>query len=135
MHNIVASTYFVQSELEHRTPKGRFKRTDRKGFVKQMACIERRQARIRRIRARFQAGSSTQRETVAKTPQEHHHIGLSQNQHQHMGTFLLKNIGDPAVKVSAMIAKIHGSKDYGATGLPTETSTASPPPYVIDAPG
>ncbi|KIM74574.1 hypothetical protein PILCRDRAFT_14341 [Piloderma croceum F 1598] len=86
------------SELEHRTPKGWFKRTDRRHFIKQMACIERRQARIRRIRARSGAGSSTQCEQCANTPQEHHHIGLSQNQHQHIGTFLRTNAGDPAVK-------------------------------------
>jgi hypothetical protein len=68
-------------------------------FVKQLAQIERRQARIRRIQARLHHNKQTQREAVANTPHEHHHIGLSQNQHEHIGTFLRKNTSDPAVKV------------------------------------
>ena len=39
-----------QGELEHRTSKARFRRTDKKQFVKQMAGIERCEARIRYIR-------------------------------------------------------------------------------------
>lgn len=41
-------------------------------------------------------------EIVGNTPQEHHHIGLSQNLHEHIGTFLRKHAGDPAIKVCAM---------------------------------
>jgi hypothetical protein len=44
---------FVQGELEHRTRKARYRRTDRKNFQKQLAQIERRTARLRRIRARL----------------------------------------------------------------------------------
>jgi hypothetical protein len=40
----------VQGELEHRTPKARYKRTSRKAAIKQLTQIEQRQERIRRIR-------------------------------------------------------------------------------------
>ncbi|KIM77688.1 hypothetical protein PILCRDRAFT_90994 [Piloderma croceum F 1598] len=85
-------------ELEHRAPKARYKRTDRhpKRFIKQLAQIERRQARIRQIRAR--TASHRPREHVASTPQEHHHISVSQNDHEHIGTFLRDNTGDPAIQ-------------------------------------
>ena len=43
----------VQSELEHRIPKSRYKRTSRKKFIKQLTEIEWRQARLRRIRQKL----------------------------------------------------------------------------------
>jgi hypothetical protein len=46
-------------------------------------------------------------EQVAKTSQEHHHIGVSQNHHEHIGTFLRRNAGDPAIKVSIAAEKIY----------------------------
>jgi hypothetical protein len=39
--------FYLKGELEHRSPKARYTRTSRKGFIKQMTQIERRQARIR----------------------------------------------------------------------------------------
>jgi hypothetical protein len=89
----------VQGELEHRTPKSRYFRTDRKKFVKQLTHIERRIARLRRIRARLSGNGQGQNERVGTTPHEHHHIGLSENTYDHIGTFLQRNSGDPAVKV------------------------------------
>jgi hypothetical protein len=92
---------FLQGELEHRSPKARFSRTDKKSFIKQMAQIERRQARLRRIRRQLPTHMIKQREPVVKSPEEHHHIGFSQNNHEHIGTFLQKHTGDPAIQVSA----------------------------------
>jgi hypothetical protein len=92
-----------KSELEHRTAKARYRRTDRKRFTKQMAQIERRQERIRRIRTRnFQVGNSNSREDDlrASSPDTHHYIGKSQNHWEHIGLFVQKNLGDPAVAVS-----------------------------------
>lgn len=91
----------MQMELEHRKPKSRYKRTDKKKpFIKQLARIERREARLRRIRAKLSKGSSDNtREAVGTTPHEHHHIGVSQNQFEHLGTFLRDHSGDPAIKV------------------------------------
>lgn len=67
--------------------------------MKQLTQIERRQTHICRIRARVSTDKRVKRETVACTPQEHHHIGHSQNQYEHIGTFLRKYAGDPAIKV------------------------------------
>jgi hypothetical protein len=72
-------------------------RTDRKLFVKQLARIERREVRLRRIRNKLPQVRKV--EIVAKTLQEHHHIGLSQDSYEHIGTFLRRNTGDLAVKV------------------------------------
>lgn len=73
-------------------------RTDKKNFVKQLTKIERRQARIRRIR--HKSGSLYKRENVPSDPAGHYHIGRSQNQFEHIGTFLRSFKGDPAIKVS-----------------------------------
>lgn len=89
----------MQGELEHRTAKARYKRTDKKQFVKQLTRIERRETRLRRIRTRLSKEQRDHREVVSDTPQEHHHIGVSHNFYEHMGTFLQKYSGDPAIKV------------------------------------
>src|SRR5882762_4566174 len=89
----------AQMELEHRTPKARYKRTDKKLFIKQLARIERRETRLRRIRTRLSRDRSTD-EKVPNTPHGHHHIGTSQNQFEHIGTFLSRNSGDLATKVN-----------------------------------
>jgi hypothetical protein len=62
--------------------------------------MERRESRLRRIRAKLSANES-QVEPVADTPQEHHHIGISQNQYEDIGIFLRTNAGDPAINVRA----------------------------------
>jgi len=91
---------YMQSELEHHKPKGRFKHTDKKKlFVKQLAQIERRETRLRRIRARLSREGRIHSEVVARTPQEHHHIGVSQNYYEHVGGFLRKHAGNPAIRV------------------------------------
>lgn len=87
-----------QGELEHRTPKGRFFRTSGKKFLKQMAAIERREARIRRIREKLYKGKKHGDEAVPDGPDAHHHIGVSQNSYQLIGTFLRQNNSDPAIK-------------------------------------
>ena len=88
--------------LEHRTAKARYPRTDRKEFVRQMTQIERCQAHIRRIRARNLASNKTETETVDRDPEVHHRIAKSQNQPEHLGQFVQKHSGDPAVKVRAV---------------------------------
>jgi len=89
----------MQGELEHRTPKARYKRTDRRHFVRQLAQIERRETRIRRIRARLTQNYPNQFERAPDTLRQHHYVGASQNQYEHIGTFLQKYSGDPATKV------------------------------------
>jgi len=64
-----------------------------------MTQIERRQTRIRRIRARYINGAKPSDEEVAASPEAHHVIGRSQKFPENIHTFLWKNGGDPAVKV------------------------------------
>lgn len=90
-----------QGELEHRRPKAWHIRTNRRDFIKQMTRIERRQARIRRIKHKLTARSA-QNEDVATSPDAHHHIGLSQNRHEHIPSFLHVHEGDPATQVCAI---------------------------------
>jgi hypothetical protein len=98
----------MQGELEHRTSKARYKQTDKKDFVRQLAKIERREARLRRLRAKLSDGGLSDggqlqdEETVAADPLKHHHIGRSQNNYYHIGTFLRNNAADPAVKVGVV---------------------------------
>jgi hypothetical protein len=63
-----------------------------------MTQIERRQAHIRRIRARFQETGKIIDEDVATSPEAHHVIGISQNFPDHIPVFLHKNREDPAIK-------------------------------------
>lgn len=97
----------VQGELEHRTPKSRYRRTSRKLVHKQLGAIERRHARIRRIRQSFDRRHKLGKVTndTACTPEGHHHIGMSQNQPVELGAFLRKNSGDPAIKVLMVVCQ------------------------------
>jgi hypothetical protein len=101
LSHLLALTFIHQGELEHRVPKARYKRTDKKLFTKQLARIERREARLRRIQVRLSRNRNTD-EKVPKAPQEHHQIAISQNHYEHIGTFLNRTSGDPATKVSAL---------------------------------
>ena len=76
----------------------RYKRTDRKQFVKQLAQIERRQARIRRICPQKPANQHDDEECAAR-PEAHHTIGKTENSSEHLGLFVQKHSGDPAVEV------------------------------------
>ena len=88
--------YIVQGELEHRMSKIRFTRTSRKGYVSQLASIERRQARIRMRR-----NALNLTDPVPNKPEEHHVIGLSQNFPEDLTRFMQANMGDPAARVSS----------------------------------
>ena len=88
----------IQGELEHRTSKGRYMRTSHKAFIPQLAAIERRQARIRRIRMQQQAQSLG--DPTLEVPEQHHVISKSQNFPEDIHMFLSKNSDDPAMKVS-----------------------------------
>ena len=90
----------MQGELEHRSPKGRYRRTDRKLFVKQLTRIERRQTRIRRIANKVVYRPHTEIAELARSPHVHYHIGSTQKYPVHIGTYLRTHEGDPAIKVS-----------------------------------
>lgn len=71
--------------------------------MRQITQIERRQHRIRRLRAHLQMPPTQNTRTYTEhafTPDTHHHIGKSQNEYEAIGTFLSQNAGDPAIQVS-----------------------------------
>jgi hypothetical protein len=100
-----------QGELEHRTPKSRYMRTSKKQFLKQLTQIERRQARIRRIRARLSAiGKPTQTNLeFGSSPDARYHISKSQNERESIPFFLQQNAGDPAVRVRKLASALFAS--------------------------
>jgi hypothetical protein len=87
--------------LEHRTAKSRYIRTNRKGTTLQLAQIERREARIRRIREKISAvGNSVDHEEYHPgTPNAHHIIGKSQARPENIFLFQRNHAGDPAAAV------------------------------------
>jgi hypothetical protein len=68
--------------------KSCYKHTDKKLFIRQLARIERQETHCGRIRARLPGEGRIQSEAVGGTPHEHHHISVSQNYFEHIGTFL-----------------------------------------------
>ena len=104
--------YLLQGELEHRNPKGNYKRTSKKEFKQQLAKIERRKARIKHIRQKMASTSALDfadasqpdhdvhhDSSVANDPTQRYHIGINQNQPQEIGKFLRTYSDDPAIKV------------------------------------
>lgn len=65
-----------------------------------MAQIERRQACLRKMRSKLgKPKNPAIHDSVALDPQSHHHIGKSENEPEHIGTFLKMHQGDPAIMV------------------------------------
>ncbi|KAG6904162.1 hypothetical protein DXG01_012165, partial [Tephrocybe rancida] len=88
-------------ELEHRTVKARYSRTDHKEFTRQVARIERRQARVRRIERSTKAIESFEDDmtvTEANGSEVHHLIGKTENLPTHIGQHVNEHFGDPAVQ-------------------------------------
>ncbi|KAG2741798.1 hypothetical protein P692DRAFT_201726206, partial [Suillus brevipes Sb2] len=86
-------------ELEHRTSKRRYLRTDRKSFIRQLTQIERRQTRIRRIKSRLQKSRPSEApDIMAYEPRVHHHIGVSEKVNNDIGSYLRLHGGDPAMQ-------------------------------------
>lgn len=89
-------------ELEHRSPKSRYLRTSRKNFEEQLSRIERRQARLRRIRQKLDDLTSNHKTFVhEKGPESmssNYHIGKTQNHPLDLGS-LARESGSLATKV------------------------------------
>lgn len=69
----------------------------------QMTRIERREARIRRIREQLRmpiTGKSKRSSTSGKALKHRYLIGDSEHVYRHIGTFLRSHDGDPAIKVN-----------------------------------
>ena len=80
----------------------KYKRTNRKEFVQQLARIERRQARIRQMCPQNSATELGDEERAAR-PEVHHAIGQSENFPEHLSLFVQKHSGDPAIEVCALV--------------------------------
>ncbi|KAG1832562.1 hypothetical protein F4604DRAFT_1945993 [Suillus subluteus] len=86
-------------ELEHRTPKSRYRRTDRRDFIHQLAQIERRQTHLRRIKEWQQKWApDVKSDETASDPQLHHQIGKSEKVFEEFGHYLRSHVRDPATK-------------------------------------
>lgn len=90
-------------ELEHRSPKSRYRRTSRKDFEKQLGHIERRQARIRRIRQKLsengKIGEILAHEKRLESSTSDYHIGKTQNYPLDLGVIAQNAYSDPAAQV------------------------------------
>jgi len=97
-----------QSEREHRTLKARFLRTSGCSIPKQLSAIERRQRSIRTIRQNLD-GFPSQVEpkpavAVANVSAVQYDVGESEKSSVHIPTFLQRNEGDLAIKVSNFLS-------------------------------
>lgn len=78
-------------------------RTTGRSIPQELSKIERRERCIRRIREKMlRAGPQTDTEEIGNDPLMQYNMGKTQNSPVHVPTFLQKNDGDPAVKVSGM---------------------------------
>lgn len=68
----------------------------------------------------------SQEKLEAVTLDAHHHIGKSQNEPEHIGTFLSKNAGDPAIKVKFGFLFLQNNVLKGVLGLPASPQRSSP---------
>ena len=96
-----------QSELEHRTSKARFSRTNGRLIPLQLSKIERRQRHICAIRENLRRLPNSQTnlnfEGVIDDPQLQYNIGKTENAPVHVPTFFQNNDGDPAIKASNLM--------------------------------
>ncbi|KAG2053011.1 hypothetical protein BDR06DRAFT_491243 [Suillus hirtellus] len=115
-------------ELEHRTPKARYHRTDKRAFVHQLTQIERREARLRRIKQRqSQQGPSVEAHEMANNPQLHHHIGQGEKTYDDFGQYLRDHARDPTIRDFLPRLKEHilTRLEPEITESPAETSACS----------
>jgi hypothetical protein len=90
-----------QSEREHRTSKARFLRTNGRVIPQQLSEIERRQHRVSMIRENLDRRlSQIESDVITNDPGVQYNMGKSEKFSVHIPTFLQRNEGDPAVKVS-----------------------------------
>jgi hypothetical protein len=105
------TTFLHQGEREHCDPKAWFKRTNKKNYTAQIARIERRRARLRRIQRNIEQQRHKHDETDVDAVQlaehipmnAHYIVGSNQNSpHDLQGEFSARTeLPDPAVQVSS----------------------------------
>jgi|ERR1700722_4323587 len=133
LRSLILLTLGHKGELEHRTSKARFTRTNARSVPAQLSRIEQRERRIHTIRNNMRRSHPRPRsdtEDVASNPHVQYNIGQTQNSPIHVPTFLQKNEGDPAVKVCVRF--IHSflcTHKLAAVGFSPEVEEAFTPPY------
>jgi hypothetical protein len=90
--------------------------------------MERRESRLRRIRERLSSEGRLASEPVARTPLEHHHIGISEKNHENIGHFLRTCTGDPAIQVQIIAVMIAPRLIAHIIELPAQSETTPPSP-------
>lgn len=114
-----------QLELEHRISKARFLRTSGRSIPLNLSKIERRERHIRRIREKIRptvAQPALALEDLVHNPRAQYNIGKSQNWPVHIPSFLQKNDGDPATKVSTHLLEIISTRSVSSeSGLLYQT--------------
>ena len=85
--------------------KACYKRTSKKGVVKQLTQIEQRQTHLLCIRKKIGGiGNATAMDDSRSNDlQTHFHIGVSENEPQSIGQFLQMHASDPAIKVTVLL--------------------------------
>ncbi|EDR01180.1 uncharacterized protein LACBIDRAFT_312455 [Laccaria bicolor S238N-H82] len=119
----IALSPLYQGELEHRTPKARYRRTDKKLFIKQLTQIERRQTRLRRLRRNYfptSPLSHSNKERLNGSAKDHHHIGKSEALYEDIGSFLRTRDDDPATKNFLPKLKAHLLPRIQAARVPSD---------------
>ena len=109
----------------------RFTRTSCKDYIRQLARIKRRQARIRRIREASKA--VTPAEVVPNIPNEHYNIGKSQHLPIDLNSFVRKNMGDSAITVGATNLIIFWASFSEFPGFYSEVEKSPPSSHFGDA--
>ncbi|KAI0054779.1 hypothetical protein BV25DRAFT_1816540 [Artomyces pyxidatus] len=95
------------AELEHHRSKVRYSRTSRKGFLKQLTEIERREARLRHIAAVNAQTANQRHEEVTPDFRTHYNVGTTQNYPVNIPFLIQRNPGDPALKNFVPKLKAH----------------------------
>jgi hypothetical protein len=106
-----------QSELEHRTSKTRSTRTSGRLIPQQLSKIERRQRRIHTLREKLDRSALKMEPDVVNDLRAQYNMGKSQNSPVHLPSFLQKNEGDPAVKVSITLCSFTACIDFCCRAL------------------
>ncbi|KAG2347120.1 hypothetical protein BDR05DRAFT_945499 [Suillus weaverae] len=92
-------------ELEHHSPKSRYRQTDHKSFVKQLTRIKHHQACICRIGNKMVHCLHIEIAELARSPHVHHHIGATQKFPIHIGSYLISHEGAEDNDINTVILK------------------------------
>ncbi|KAG6905478.1 hypothetical protein DXG01_002467 [Tephrocybe rancida] len=110
-------------ELEHKTVKARYPRTNKQNFVPQMARHERRNARIHRIRQRGLHNNLYGRVPDGEDnagpilPELHHVIGKTENSPVNLVDFVNDHVRDPSTEVRTALGRLDNELMYTFQGF------------------